>query len=128
MAGEAATCCCVKVRVRELAVLADVGINPDEIGRRQPLLVTVELTVGVHTADQVDETIDYRRIAQVVGALAEVHIPLIETFARRLCAECLSWALVEEARVTVDKPFALSRGMAGVEITMRRSTVPEAAT
>ena len=30
------------VKVRELPLLADIGINPDEIGRRQPLVITVE--------------------------------------------------------------------------------------
>lgn len=112
----------LKIRVRDLAVLADVGINPDEIGRRQPLIVGVELTVMARNIESIDETIDYRRIAGVVETLAEVHVPLIETFARHIGTKCLSWPLVEAVRITVDKPFALTRGLAGIELTMRRTS------
>jgi len=109
------------VRVRELPLLADVGINPDEVGRRQPLVITVELQLDAGAVDGIGETVDYRRIAAAAETLAAVHIPLIETFARRLGEECLGWAPVHEARVSIDKPFALTRGLAGVEVTVRRA-------
>lgn len=117
---EHSICDSLLIRVRDLTLLADVGINPDEVGRRQPLVIGVELTVTATSPDGIDETIDYRRIARAAEALAETHVPLIEDFARRLGAECLSWPLVQAARITVDKPFALARGLAGVEIRMRR--------
>ncbi|TCM33066.1 dihydroneopterin aldolase [Novosphingobium aerophilum] len=109
------------VRVRDLPLLADVGINPDEVGRRQPLVITVELALDAGAVDGIGETVDYRRIAAAAETLAEVHIPLIETFARRLGEQCLGWAPVREARVSIDKPFALTRGLAGVEVTVRRA-------
>lgn len=107
------------VRVRDLPLLADIGINPDEIGRRQPLVIHVELTLAVGPVTGVTETIDYRRIASAAERLALVHIPLIETFAYRLGTECLGWDKVIEAKVSVDKPFALTRGLAGVEVVVR---------
>ena len=109
----------LKIRVQDLAVLAVVGINPDEVGRRQPLIICVELTIAAINPDGIDDTVDYRRIAHAAERLAEVHVPLIEAFARNLGAECLSWRLVREARITVNKPFALTRGMAGIEVTLR---------
>lgn len=107
------------VRVKDLPLLADIGINPDEIGRRQPLVITVQLLLDGGAIEAIGETIDYRRIVRAAETLSQVHIPLIETFAHRLGAECLTWPGVVEACVTVDKPFALTRGLAGVEVTVR---------
>lgn len=109
------------VRVRDLPLLADIGINPDEIGRRQPLVLTVELSLGARPIEAIADTIDYRRIVHAAEVLAGTHIPLIEVFARRLAAECLSWAGVGEARVTVDKPFAIPRGTAGATVVLRQA-------
>ncbi|HAF42253.1 MAG TPA: dihydroneopterin aldolase [Sphingobium sp.] len=109
-----------RVRVRDLPLLADIGINPDEIGRRQPLVISVELLLSADRVDGIAETVDYRRVAQAAEDLALVHIPLIETFAQRLGERCLDFSMVVEARVSVDKPFALTRGLAGVEVVVRR--------
>jgi len=109
-----------RVRVRELPLLADIGINPDEIGRRQPLVITVELTLDASIIDAISDTVDYRKIASAAETLAAVHIPLIETFAARLGQACLDWPQVLKATVTIDKPFALTRGLAGVEVTVER--------
>lgn len=116
---EARPRCITKVLVRELPLLADIGINPDEVGRRQPLVISVELTLDIEAVSVIGDTIDYRRIAHAAEVLATVHIPLIETFACRLGQECMSWSGVMEARVTIDKPFALTRGLAGVEVVIQ---------
>jgi len=113
--------CTTRIRVRDLPLLADIGINPDEIGRRQPLVISVELTVSAARIEGIGETVDYRKVAQAAEDLALVHIPLIETFAQRLGERCLEFPAVIEARVSVDKPFALTRGLAGTEVRMRRS-------
>jgi dihydroneopterin aldolase len=118
--GLRASQCATRVRVRDLPLLADIGINPDEIGRRQPLVISVELALSADRIEGMSETVDYRRVAQAAEDLALVHIPLIETFAQRLCERCLNFPMVVEARVSVDKPFALTRGLAGVEVTAQR--------
>lgn len=110
-----------RVRVKDLPLLADIGINPDEIGRRQPLVITVQLLLDGGAVEGIGETVDYRRIVRAAETLSEVHIPLIETFAYRLGQECLDWSGVIEACVNVDKPFALTRGLAGVEVVVRRN-------
>lgn len=107
-----------RVRVKELPLLADIGINPDEIGRRQPLVITVNLLLDGNLVEAIGETVDYRRIVKAAESLSVVHIPLIETFAYRLAEDCLSWAGVKEACISVDKPFALTRGLAGVEVNL----------
>jgi dihydroneopterin aldolase len=114
------TICTTRVKVRDLPLLADIGINPDEIGRRQPLVISVDLALSADRVDGIGDTVDYRKVAQAAEDLASVHIPLIETFAQKLGERCLDFACVVEARISVDKPFALTRGLAGVEVTVRR--------
>lgn len=109
------------VRVRELPLLADVGINPDEIGRRQPLVISVELELDAQAIADIDQTVDYRRVAKAAEDLALVHIPLIETFGQNLAEHCLDFRGVVLARVQIEKPFALTRGQAGVEIVLSRA-------
>ncbi|MBC2666991.1 dihydroneopterin aldolase [Novosphingobium flavum] len=110
-----------RVRVRDLSLLADVGINPDEIGRRQPLVISVVLDLVAGRIETIDQTVDYRRIARAAEQLAEVHTPLIETFGQNLAAACLAMPGVVRAHVTIEKPFALMRGQASVEVTMEQS-------
>ena len=112
--------CAVKVRVKDLPLLADIGINPDEIGRRQPLVITVELSLERPVVAAISETVDYRRIVKAAEALAETHIPLLEMFAHALGKTCVGWHGVREACVNIDKPFALPRGLAGVEVVVSR--------
>jgi len=114
----------IQVRVRDLSVLADVGINPDEVGRRQPLVINVELTLAASLITSIDNTIDYRRIAKIAESLAEGHIPLIEMFARKLAMECMALGEIVRAVVKIDKPFALANGLAGVEVTVTRTPAP----
>ena len=114
-----------RVRVRDLSLLADVGINPEEIGRQQPLVISVELLLDVGAVSVISDTIDYRAIARTAEKLAKVHIPLIETLAYQLGHECMRWPSVVEATVDVDKPFALTRSMARVQVTVIREGVPQ---
>ena len=108
-----------KIRVRDLPLLADIGINPDEIGRRQPLVISVELGLASQAPVRaIEDTVDYRRVARAAEDLARVHIPLIETFAHELCSRCLAMEGVLFAKVSIDKPFALTRGLAGVEVEL----------
>ncbi len=108
------------VKVRELPLLADIGINPDEIGRRQPLVITVEAALDATHIDQISQTVDYRRLVSEAEALAAEHIPLIETFAQRLAERCIALPNISRVRVLIDKPFAITRGTAGVEFTLSR--------
>ena len=111
------------VRVRNLSILADVGINIDEIGRRQPLVLDIEATLRDVTPSRLDETIDYRRIVAAAQGLCDEHIPLIEDFAIRLGHICLGWPQVRSLVIAIDKPFAVDRALAGVRIAMARDRV-----
>jgi dihydroneopterin aldolase len=113
------------VRVRDLPLSAVIGINPDELGRRQPLIVSVELTLAAERVDTLDQSVDYRRIAAEAEQLAENHVTLIEIFARRLAERCLALGPVLDVEVSICKPQALVRGTASVSVRMTAPLLAE---
>ena len=106
------------VRVRDLPLSAVIGINPDELGRRQPLIVSVELTLAADRVETLEQSVDYRRVAAEAERLAENHVTLIEIFARRLAERCLALGPVLDVDVSICKPEALLRGTASVSVRM----------
>jgi dihydroneopterin aldolase len=113
-----------RVFVRALRVDAHIGLHAHEHGRRQPLIIDVELDLTGEPWRSIHETVDYDKIAAHARAVAdEGHVLLVETFAWRLARACLQEAGVTRARVRVDKPLALAPSAegAGVEIIAERS-------
>ena len=106
------------VRVRDLPLSAVIGINPDELGRRQPLIVSVELTLAADRVETLEQSVDYRCVAAEAERLAENHVTLIEIFARRLAERCLALGPVLDVDVSICKPEALLRGTASVSVRM----------
>jgi len=106
------------VRVSDLPLSAVIGINPDELGRRQPLIVSVELTLAAGRVETLGQSVDYRHIAAEAERLAENHVSLIEIFASRLAERCLALGPVLGVDVSVSKPEALRRGIASVVVRM----------
>ncbi|WP_082657937.1 MULTISPECIES: dihydroneopterin aldolase [unclassified Sphingopyxis] len=109
------------VKVCDLSLLAHIGINRDEIDHRQPIIVSVFLIFRSDIILDIDSTVDYRKVVTIAERLAENHIPLIETFAYRLASKCIEFPIVNEVSVKIEKPFALPRGKAGVEIHFKRA-------
>jgi 7,8-dihydroneopterin aldolase/epimerase/oxygenase len=113
-----------KVFVRALKVDAEVGVYAHEHGRRQPLVIDVELDVAATTGDHLADTVNYETVAAKAQALAaHGHVKLIETFAERLARALLEDSRVSRARVRVEKPQALAPHAAagGAEITLTRT-------
>ena len=106
--------------VRGLEVQADIGVNADEIGRRQPLIIHVELELRGTGPDRLDATFDYCELVTLAKALANQRIALIETFGRRLGRQCIDHPAVVRAEITVEKPEALAEGLAGVRVLLEK--------
>jgi dihydroneopterin aldolase len=108
-----------KVFVRGLRVDAEIGVHDHEHGRKQPLLVDVELDIAAEGWRALNETVNYEAIAEAARLIAaDGHIGLVENFAHRLAVRCLSQPKVIRARIRVEKPLALApdAAAAGVEI------------
>jgi dihydroneopterin aldolase len=111
-----------QVFVEGLRVSAQIGINSHEKGRRQDLVVDVELEVEGETWRSIRRTVNYERILAHARAVAEEgHIDLVETFAWKLATACLAEPGAVRVRVRVEKPEALApHASAGIQITATR--------
>lgn len=108
-----------RIFIRDLELLARIGIHGHEQGMPQPVRINVELESDVSPKkDSVEEVVDYETIANVIREIvASGHINLAETLAERIADACLSDERVLRARVRVEKLHALqSAEAAGVEI------------
>jgi dihydroneopterin aldolase len=112
------------VFIRNLELLAHIGIYGHEQGKLQPVRINVDLAVEdlIEVGDQLDKVVDYATIeAHIRAIIAGGHIKLAETLAERIAATCFADARVMTARVRVEKLHALPGAeSAGVEIERRR--------
>jgi dihydroneopterin aldolase len=116
-------CLSASVFVRALKVEAEIGVHAHERGRRQALLIDVEVFLAHSGSPVLADTIDYETIVGHAHAIADTgHIGLIETFAWRLAGACLAEPKARRVRVRVEKPLALAPAAeaGGVEITLAK--------
>lgn len=112
-----------KVFVRGLLLQAEVGVYDHEHGRRQPLVVDVDILIAAAGFEHIADTVNYETVRDRAKALAaEGHWKLVETFAERLGHALIDNPRVVSVRVRVEKPQALAPDAeaAGVEITLER--------
>ena len=110
-----------KVHVRDLVVEAEIGVHAHEHGRRQPLVIEVELDLAPGPFLHIADTVNYEAVAERARQIAAAgHLKLVETFAERLALACLADERVKAVRVRVDKPEALAPAVAGVEVRLAR--------
>jgi len=113
----------MRVFIRNLAVLARIGVHGHEQGRPQPVRINVVLTTRLRAVDDRLETVlDYEAVSDKIRALvAAGHINLAETLAERIAEACLADPRVIKASVCVEKLQALPGAeAAGVEIERTR--------
>jgi len=112
------------VFIRNLEVLAHIGVHGHEQGKMQPVRINVDLAVEdkVDLADKLDLVVDYDAITKKIRAiLAAGHINLAETVAERIATVCFEDARVKTARIRVEKLHALPGAESGgVEIERQR--------
>ena len=107
------------VFVRNLELLARIGVHGHEQGKPQPIRINVWLTCNAcAVGDKLETVIDYEAVADNIrGIVSAGHINLAETLAERIAQSCLEDKRVEKARVRVEKLHALpGTEAAGVEI------------
>lgn len=112
------------VFIRNLEVLAHIGIYGHEQGKPQPVRINVDLAVEdvVVIEDKLDKVVDYGAIAAKIRAIIDAgHINLAETLAERIATSCFDDPRVKTARVRVEKLHALPGAESGgVEIERER--------
>jgi 7,8-dihydroneopterin aldolase/epimerase/oxygenase len=119
--------------LRDMVLLAEIGVYAEEFGRQQRIRVNIDLGVtddgarGYSRAavgrDDLSRVVDYAAVAARVRAVvAAGHVQLVETLAERIAEACLADPRVQLARVRVEKLDILPDGAtAGVEVERRQS-------
>jgi dihydroneopterin aldolase len=113
-----------RVFVRDLEIVASVGVFEHEIRYEQRVLVSVDLEVrdGYDGAsDRLEHVLDYSRVVQGIAELVQSgHFNLIETLAERIAGHCLADKRVRSVRVRIEKPDAIPTCRSvGIEIERR---------
>jgi 7,8-dihydroneopterin aldolase/epimerase/oxygenase len=112
------------VFVRDLEVMATIGIYDHEKVKPQRIIVNIDLSVkeAPSMADEISHVVSYEIIAQKVDAIvAEGHVNLVETLCEKIAQSCLKDKRVMAARVRVEKPDIIPNARSvGVEIERGR--------
>jgi len=93
---------------RRLSLMASVGVLPEELTRRQPLILDIDVEVPRAVAhsenDAIAEVFDYRAIHQRVLAIVDSrHFHLLETLADEILHQLGQDARVLAVRVAIHK-------------------------
>ena len=120
------------VLIRDLVLLASIGVYPAEQHNRQRIRINLQLTVddqgeAARAAGNEDlaGVVDYARMAQIVRMIvAHGHVRLVETLAERIARDCLAAdPSIGLIRVRVEKLDVMpDAGAVGVEIERGRGT------
>lgn len=119
--------CPRRVFVRDLEILASVGIYEVELRYQQRIIVGLELDVA-DTYDGISERIgdvfDYGRLVRDTEMLCQSrHFKLIETLAEAIGNQCLSDPRVLSVTVRIEKPDIMPNCKSvGIAIRRSRST------
>jgi dihydroneopterin aldolase len=113
------------VFIRELEIVASIGVLEHEKRYEQRILLSVDLAVrddydGV--SDRLEDVLDYSKlIAGIARLVQSEHVNLLETLAERIAEHCLADRRVQSVRVRIEKPDVLpSCRSVGIEIERRR--------
>ena len=114
-----------KIFVRNLSLLALVGVLPHERFAPRPVFVNLSFVCDVSQAaasDDLYDAVDYANVCEAVKiAVGQSSFRLIESLASCIADTVLTFSGVVEVTVTLDKPGAVEGcESVAVEITRRR--------
>ncbi|MGB8315812.1 MAG: dihydroneopterin aldolase [Aestuariivirga sp.] len=114
------------VFVRDLEVMATLGIYEHEKIAPQRIIVSIDLSVlegKDAVADDISNVVSYEIIVKKVEAIiAQGHVNLVETLAELFAAACLKDKRVVAARVRIEKPDIIPNAKSvGIEIERIRT-------
>ncbi len=116
------------IELRGLRVMAFCGILPEEVERRQPFEIDVDVELdlrGAASSDDLENTIDYGALVGQITKLAEdVRYGLLERFASEISETVLSYDQADATTVTVRKlrpPVPADLASSGVTIRRERA-------
>lgn len=109
------------VFVRDLQIMAVVGVHEHEKRQAQKIVISVDLTVGESNGaldDRLENVVCYEKVVRSIEAIiAGGHVNLIETLAEMIAASALEDKRVLAAKVRIEKPDIIPQcASVGIEI------------
>ncbi len=109
------------VFVRDLEIVATLGIHDHEKLAPQRIIVNIDLSVsdaGAGHDDSIANVVSYEDVVAKVQAIADAgHVNLVETMAEKIAQRCLEDRRVQVARVRIEKPEIVANAASvGIEI------------
>ena len=113
------------IELRSLRVMAFCGILPEEVERRQPFEIDVDVDCDLSatgSSDDLENTIDYGGLVAAIQALADdQRYGLLERFASEVAEVVLGHGLATATRVTIRKLRPpVPQDLASSGVTIRR--------
>ena len=104
--------------VRDYVIDCNIGVYAEEKGVTQKVRLTVEASLAANVKSARDEMVEVPSYTDLIDAIhastENGHINLVETFAERIAAHCLSDKRITAVRIKLEK---LERGpLRGVEV------------
>ena len=114
------------VFVRDLTMLASIGIDAAEKLKPQRIVVNIDLSVPETDGpmpDDISHVVSYAIVVKKCEAIvAKGHVNLVETLAEKFAEACLKDKRVLAVRVRVEKPDIIPNAKSvGVEIERQRA-------
>ncbi|MCB9987370.1 MAG: dihydroneopterin aldolase [Rhodospirillales bacterium] len=110
-----------RIVIRDLRMMAEIGVYPAERGVKQPVVVNVVADIAAPQDAPVDFYVCYHTLAKNVQALAGAgHINLVEDLAEGIARIALATTGVIGVHVRVEKTAALPDA-AGVGVEIYRT-------
>lgn len=99
------------IRIENLRLRTEIGIEPWEIGKLQDVVMNVALEfdgTAAAASDDIADTVNYKTICKrLIGHVESRRFNLLERLVSEALAICLDDPRVAWARVKADKPHAL---------------------
>lgn len=114
----------VNIRISDLEVDAEIGIDAEEQGRAQRLLVSVCLEKGMPAGDEIQQTVDYAAVAEAVRRQFLQKSNLLETAAAQTARALKNEFGALRVKVEICKPYAAEK-LSAAEVCVEFATVNE---
>jgi D-erythro-7,8-dihydroneopterin triphosphate epimerase len=99
------------IRVQNLRLRTYIGFNPEEIEKKQDVVINIEIDYAVPEAalqDRVEGALDYKVLTKrVIRHVEEGRFLLLERLVADVLSLCSEHPDIRYSRVTIDKPHAL---------------------
>lgn len=105
-----------RIYIRDLNLAAIIGTLPQERKFKQNIILNIELAYDMSKpcrSDNLFDAVDYSAVeSRIIGAVEHSSFRLLEALAQHIADICLSYELVQNVRIRIDKPAAAVRAKA----------------